>query len=55
MLVGAIAGLGFGEILLIIVIAIVVLGPEKTPLYAKKLGEGLTMFKQYSGKLASVI
>ena len=55
MLVGAIAGLGFGEILLIIVIAIVVLGPEKTPLYAKKLGEGLTMFKQYSGKLASEI
>lgn len=48
-------GLGAGEILLIVVIAILVLGPEKTPVYAKKLGEGLAMLKQYSGKLAGEI
>ena len=47
--------MGWGEIILIIVLAILVLGPEKTPVYAKKLGEALGMFKQYSGKLATEI
>ena len=43
------------EIILIFIVAIVVLGPEKTPYYAKKLGEALGLMKQYSGKLATEI
>ena len=49
------ASLGAWEIILIVIVAIVVLGPEKTPYYAKKLGEALGLMKQYSGKLATEI
>lgn len=47
--------MGAWEIILIVIVAIVVLGPEKTPYYAKKLGEALGLMKQYSGKLATEI
>lgn len=47
--------IGAGEVILIVILAIFVLGPEKTPYYAKKLGEGLGLMKQYSGKLATEI
>lgn len=47
--------LGMGEIVIIVIVAILVLGPEKTPYYAKKLGEALSSMKQYSGTIAQGI
>ena len=39
-------GLGAGEILLILVIALIVLGPAKLPEIAKQLGKGLREFRK---------
>ena len=38
--------IGITELIVVCVVALVVLGPEKLPLYAKKLGEALAAFKK---------
>ena len=42
--------LGTGELLLILVVALIALGPEKMPLYEQKLGKALKSYKKYTGK-----
>ena len=37
--------LGFGEILIIFVVILFIVGPDKIPSFAKKIGEGLKAFK----------
>jgi sec-independent protein translocase protein TatB len=44
-------GLGFGEILIILVLALVLLGPSKLPEAAKQLGKGLREFKKATDDL----
>jgi sec-independent protein translocase protein TatB len=44
-------GLGFGEILIILVLALVLLGPSKLPDAAKQLGKGLREFKKATDDL----
>jgi sec-independent protein translocase protein TatB len=44
-------GLGFGEIVVILVLALVLLGPQKLPEVAKQLGKGLRDFKKASDDL----
>ena len=39
-------GLGFGELLLIFLIALIFIGPKKLPELAKGLGEGLKEFQK---------
>ena len=39
-------GLGFGEILIVLALALVLLGPERLPDVAKQLGKGLREFKK---------
>jgi len=43
--------LGFGEILIILVLALVLLGPSKLPEAAKQLGKGLREFKKATDDL----
>ena len=38
--------IGFTEIVLIFIVALVVIGPDKLPYYAKKLGAGLREFRK---------
>ena len=47
--------LGIGEILVIFVVALVVLGPEKLPYYAQKLGVALREIRKVSGDLSKEI
>ncbi len=42
--------IGFTEIMVILVVALLVLGPDKLPYYAKKLGEGLKEFRKVSSE-----
>ena len=42
--------IGFTEILVILGVALLVLGPDKMPYYAKKLGEALKEFKKVSSE-----
>jgi sec-independent protein translocase protein TatB len=44
-------GLGFGEIVVILVLALVLLGPQKLPEVAKQLGKGLRDFKKATDDL----
>jgi sec-independent protein translocase protein TatB len=44
-------GLGFGEILIILVLALVLLGPQRLPDVAKQLGKGLREFKKATDDL----
>ena len=37
--------LGFGELLIIFVVILFIVGPDKIPSFAKKIGEGLKAFK----------
>ena len=46
-------GLGMGEVVLILVIALVVFGPRKLPELGKGLGEGLRGFKDTPAKANS--
>ncbi len=46
-------GLGFGEILIILVLALVLLGPKRLPDVAKQLGKGLREFKKATDDLKS--
>ena len=43
--------IGFTELLLVFVVALLVLGPDKLPSFAKKLGSGLKAFKKASGEI----
>lgn len=43
--------IGFTEIIVILIVALVVLGPDKLPVYMKKFGEAVREFKKYSGEL----
>ena len=47
--------IGIAEIIVICVIALVVLGPEKLPIYAKKLGASLKAVKKVTGDLSKDI
>ncbi len=40
--------IGIQELLLVFVVALIVLGPDKLPLYARKLGEALREFRKFS-------
>ncbi len=44
-------GLGFGEIVIILVLALVLLGPQKLPEVAKQLGKGFRDFKRATDDL----
>ena len=44
-------GLGFGEIVVILVLALVLLGPQKLPEVAKQLGKALRDFRKVSDDL----
>ncbi len=44
-------GLGFGEILVILVLALILLGPARLPDVAKQLGKGLRDFKRATDDL----
>jgi len=44
-------GLGFGEIVIILVLALVLLGPQKLPEVAKQLGKGFRDFKKATDDL----
>lgn len=40
--------IGMSELMVILVVALFVVGPDRLPAYAKKLGEALAQFKKYS-------
>ncbi len=40
--------IGIQELLLVFVVALIVLGPDKLPLYARKFGEALREFRKFS-------
>jgi len=44
-------GLGFGEILIILVLALILLGPQRLPDAAKQLGKSLREFKKATDDL----
>ena len=46
-------GLGAGELLLILAIALVVLGPKKLPEAGRSLGRGLREFKESVSNMSS--
>ena len=46
-------GIGTGEILLLLVIALIVLGPERMPKLARDLGRALAEFRKTSDELKS--
>lgn len=47
--------IGFTELIVILVVALVVLGPDKLPIYMKKLGVALREFRKYSSELTDDI
>ena len=47
--------IGVWELLVVFVVALVVIGPDKLPEYAKKLGEALRQFRKYSSEAAKEI
>ncbi|TCK59480.1 Sec-independent protein translocase subunit TatA/TatB [Seleniivibrio woodruffii] len=48
-------GLGFGEIILILAIALVVVGPKKLPEIAKGLGKGYGEFRKYMNEFKDAV
>ena len=40
--------IGMTELIVILIVALFVLGPDKLPYYAKKMGEALAQFRKYS-------
>jgi sec-independent protein translocase protein TatB len=46
-------GLGIGEIVIILVLALILLGPEKLPDTARQLGKGLREFRKATDELRS--
>ena len=47
-------GLGFGEIILVLVVALLVLGPEKLPKLAKQLGRGMREFRRAASDFQAI-
>ena len=48
-------GIGFPELLLILAIALVVIGPKRLPDIARALGRGLSEFKKATDELKQTI
>lgn len=48
-------GLGFGEVLLVVVIALIVLGPEKVPELARSFGRMVRTFRQAASGFTTVV
>jgi sec-independent protein translocase protein TatA len=48
-------GLGFGELVLIFLIALIFIGPKKLPELAKGLGQGIRDFQKAAKGLSDVI
>ncbi len=44
-------GLGVGEVIIILVVALVVLGPTKLPQVARQVGKGLREFRRHASDL----
>lgn len=42
--------IGFQELVIIFIVALVVIGPDKLPYYAQKLGQALGQFKKYTSE-----
>ncbi len=40
--------IGISELILVFIVALVAVGPDRLPGYAKKLGEAVSLFKKYS-------
>lgn len=47
--------IGFTEILVILAVALIVLGPDKLPVYMKKFGQAMREFRKYSSELTEDI
>lgn len=45
--------IGFWELIVVFVVALLVVGPDKLPYYAKKLGEALQSFRNVSNELTN--
>lgn len=43
--------IGMSELIVILIVALFVLGPDKLPVYAKKMGEALAQFRNIQMKL----
>lgn len=48
-------GLSFGEVLIIMVVALLVLGPERLPKVAKNVGKGMREFRRATGGFRQVL
>ncbi len=48
-------GIGMPELLIILVLALIVMGPKKLPEMARSLGKGLAEFKRASSEMRSSI
>jgi len=48
-------GLSFGEILIILVVALLVLGPERLPKVARSVGKGLRDLRRTTGSIREII
>ena len=48
-------GLGFGEIILILVVALLVLGPKKLPGLARQLGRGIKEFQRAASEFQTTM
>ena len=47
--------IGATELLLIFALALLVIGPDRLPEFARKLGEAMSQFKTYSSKVVKDI
>lgn len=47
--------IGTTEFIVILIVALLALGPEKMPMYAKKLGKAMSMIKEMTGKITEEI
>ena len=47
--------IGFTELILVVIVAFVVIGPDKLPEYARKLGKMLRELKKYTGAASEEI
>lgn len=47
--------IGITELIVIFVVALLVIGPDRLPAYAQKLGQAMAQFKKYSSEAAQEI
>ena len=47
--------IGTSEMIVVVLVALVVIGPDKLPYYAKKLGQALSQLKKYSDDLTKEV